>query len=131
MSIEIALYAHLTNDTGVNALVGSRVYPLQLSQGAALPAISYQRISGPREYDLAGPTGRSRPRMQIDCWANSYSTVKNLASKVISSLNGLNGNMGGVDVDGIELEGERDGFEETTEYKRVILEFKIPCKETT
>ena len=128
--IEADLYAHLTNDPGVNALVGSRVFPLHLSQGAALPAISYQRISGPREYDLAGPTGRSRPRMQIDCWANSYSTVKNLASKVILSLNGLNGDMGGVNVDGIELEGERDGFEETTEYKRVILEFKIPHKIT-
>ncbi len=136
MSIEQSLYTHLTSDADIASIIGNgdspetyRMYPLRLSQGASLPAITYQRVSGPREYDLAGPTGRARPRMQVDCWATSYSAVKDLASKVIKVLNGLNGNMGGEQVHGVTLEGERDGFEDETEYRRVILEFIIPFKE--
>lgn len=138
MSIETSLRTALINDTDVAALVANsdspatyRIYPLRIAQGATLPAITYQRISGPREYMLSGPTGRVRPRFQVDCWAGSYSIVKDLASKVRSALNGLNGSMGDDTVHGIELESERDGYEEETEYRRVILEFKIPYIETT
>lgn len=127
--IEEGLYIHLTTDSDVNNLISTRCYPVKLPQGFSLPALTYQRISGYRSYDLQGHTGRGIPRFQIDCWAGTYSAVRDLANKVRLALNGVNGDMGGENVEGVELVGDRDDFDEQTEYRRVIMEFKIPHKE--
>jgi len=131
VSIETGLYSHLTTDSDVSALVGTRVYPLKLPQGYTLPAISYQRVSGDRLATLSGPTGRANPRFQIDCWASTYSGVRDLASKVRQALDGHKGGLGGEDdVGGISIEGDRDLFEENTEVFRVTMDFFIPHFET-
>ena len=57
MAIEAGLYAHLVGSAGVTALVATRVYPLLVPQDATLPAIAYQRISGPRDHTHDGPSG--------------------------------------------------------------------------
>lgn len=137
MSIESGIYTALTTDTDVAALITNgdspetfRVYPLRLKEGYSLPAISYQRISTDRLHDLDGPTGRASPRFQIDCWAASYSTVRDLATKVRAVLDGHKGTLGGeANVGGIHQQGERDGFEEDIETYRVTMDFFIPHAE--
>lgn len=139
MSIETGLRTHLINDTDVAALVANsdspttyRIYPLRLPQGYTLPAISYQRISADRTHTLSGPIGRVWPRFQVDCWAESYSTVRDLADKVRLALDGHKGSMGGEsNVGGVHLMGEHDLFEEATEIHRVTLDFSIPYFELT
>jgi len=132
MSIETGLRTHLINNAAVSALVGSRVYPMRLPHGFTLPAISYQRISGPRQYDSIGATGRVHPRFQVDCWAETYAGVRDLANKVRLALNDHRGPLGGEpNVGSIELSADRDDFEEGTEFNRVILEFIIPYFEST
>lgn len=89
MTIEEGLVAQLKADSAVAAIVGTRIHPGAIPQDGALPAVVYQLISSPREVDLGGPSTFIRARYQIDCWANSQSTVRSLADSVRAALNGV------------------------------------------
>ncbi len=126
MAIEADLRQHLTNDSNVNDLVDSRIYPLRLPQGFELPAISYQRVSGDRAKDINGSIGHAQPRIQVDCWTNSYGKLKDLAKAVRQALDRFQGNLGGGSyVQHASLEGEMETYEEETEIQRVSLDFVI------
>ena len=131
MSIETGLYAYLTANSGVSAIVSTRLYPLKLPQGATLPALAYQLISNARPHDItAGPTGHAFPRFQITSYAESYSAAKSLAAAVRSALDGYRGAMGSeTGVGGVALIGERDSFETETEYPSVQQDYLIPHSE--
>lgn len=88
MSLETGLRAELVADATVNGLVKGRVYPEIMPQDASYPAISYQRISTVRTQFLTGIDDFTQVRMQVDCWDDSYSGVKSLASAVKSALDG-------------------------------------------
>lgn len=131
MAIEADLRQHLINDSDVNDIISGRIYPLRLPQEFELPAISYQRISAPRSKDLQGSIGHVQPRIQVDCWTESYSKLKDLAEAVRLALDRYQGNLGGGDyVQGVSLEGETESFEEDTEIQRISLDFVIYHQET-
>ncbi len=131
MSIEIGIRNRLTSDTDMAALVSTRVYPMRLPQGYSLPAVSYQRISAERRHELStGPIGWAFTRFQFDCWAGSYSDLRDLAEAVRKCLDGFSGTVDGTHVGGIYIEGERETFEEDVEIYRVTMDFLIPYKET-
>lgn len=132
MTIEKDIHYRLSNDADVSPLVGSRVYPMKLPQGWTLPAITYQRISGERAHCLGGPSGRARPRFQIDCWDDDYEDVKDLANKVRLCMDGFKGDINTEsDVGGIILEADRDIWEEDIKIYRVTMDFIIPHFEAT
>lgn len=84
--IEQRLYAHLSANADLSALVASRIYPLVIPQGASLPALVYQRISGvPANHAGRVPTLESA-RVQINCYAQRYGQVKDLRDAVIAAL---------------------------------------------
>jgi len=130
MTIEEGLYDYLSTDVGVSALVSTRIYPGTLPQNWTNPAISYQRISGERVRNLTGPAGRARPRIQIDCWADSYSGAKALATAVRSAMDGYAGLMGTTRVSSIVLESDTDFYETDIQVYRVSMDFWISHLET-
>lgn len=83
MSIGTLLYGRLAGDSGVAALVGTRVYPMMLPQTPTLPALSYQRVSSTEQN---GTTTLRTTRYQVDCWAESYSVGQSLASAVKTAM---------------------------------------------
>lgn len=89
MSLETGLRAELAADAGVSALVGGRIYPEYMPQDATYPAITYDRISTVRSQFLTGVDDFTQVRIQVDCWDDSYSGVKALASAVKSALDGV------------------------------------------
>lgn len=131
MSIEQDLFDRLRNNANVSGVVSSRIYPVKLPQAWTLPAITYQRISTPRAHIMSGLSGRARPRFQIDCWADDYGTVKDLAIKVGGCLDGFKGDLNTEsNVGGIILDSERDIYEDEIDVYRVLMEFIIPHFET-
>jgi Protein of unknown function (DUF3168) len=109
----IDLTAYLKADATISAAVSGRVFPNIVPQGSAFPAISYNQVSGVREYDINdGPTGRAMPRITINSWATRYLDVRNLAEAVRQRLNGFRGVMGSTRVGRITLDNEFDTFEE-------------------
>lgn len=111
--IEAALFGHLTTEAGLAGLVGSRVYPVQLVQGATLPAVTYQRIST-RPVTHRGSTAPtfSRPRFQFDCWAGSYDEALALRGALRAAMGTL-AQAGPPRIDVALMQDDRDGIEAT------------------
>jgi hypothetical protein len=60
-------------DAGLQALLGTapfRMYDVQLVQGSAFPAVTYQLISNPRVYALTGRMPTSWVRMQFNIYGS-------------------------------------------------------------
>ena len=125
MSIESGLYAHLTSDPDVSALVGDRIYPLLVPQDATLPAIAYQRISTGRDETHTGPSGLSQARIQLTCIADSYDAAKAVADAVRSSLDGFSGTMGGINVGACFVTNDRDDWAASLDMPVVRLDVII------
>lgn len=106
MTVEEALYTHLTDDAGVAALVSARVYPLVAPQDVARPYLVYQRISTPRVRSHSGPSGLAHPRFQITAVASTYGSARSLANAVRAALDGYSGAMG--DAPGVQTAGFLD-----------------------
>lgn len=109
-TIEEALKALLVANAGVNALVAGRVHPLKVPQGGALPAVVYQRVSGPRVGQHRTSSTLARPRFQFACVAATYAAAKGLANAVRVAIHCYAGIASGVDVDAILVENEVDAF---------------------
>lgn len=103
-----AIKARLTAHSGTDALVGGRIYPLRLPQGPTYPAVRYQVISAPRTQLMGGPVGEVHARVQVDCYALTYEEADQLSAQVRIALNRWDGTSGGVVVEAVFLENERD-----------------------
>lgn len=132
MSIETDVIAYLKNDGTLMALVGNgdspitcRIYPLVLPQNYTAPAVTYQRISGPRVHHLAGAAGRAVPRFQFDIYGASYSSARAAADALRSALDGYSGTMGSTAVGAVMLRNDFDGYTDDTQSWRVTMDFTI------
>jgi hypothetical protein len=121
--VEQLLYTRLTTDIGVAALVGTRVYPLILPQDPILPAVVYRRISTGEfhTHDEAG--GLRESRVQVDCLAQTYAGAKQIATAVLSSLNGWLDRDN--DILACLLQNEFEVYEDITGISRIIIDFMI------
>jgi len=128
MNVEESLYAELATHGGVAALVGTRIYPEELPQPATLPAITYSLSSTATEHTQRETASTIViPDMQVQCWAETYSGAKALATQVKAALDGFVGQLGGAGgvncwitmIDALDL-----GDEETS-WRREIIQFEI------
>jgi hypothetical protein len=76
--LETDIYQALTAQTAA----GDRVYPITAIQGAAMPRVTYQRISTAPSNGLNGNAGLDQVRVQVDCWAKTMPAVSSLAAEV-------------------------------------------------
>lgn len=85
-TLESALYTRLSGYAGLTALVSTRIYPIILPQEPTYPAVTYQRIDGPREHALSADMGIPHPRIQIDSWGNTHVQAWAVATQVRGAL---------------------------------------------
>lgn len=129
-----ALAELLMADPAVSALVGDRIFPRLLPDGATFPAIVITKVSGGGTYTNGGDTGLETARVQIDCYsADGASAVIELKTAVRRKLSGFRGGPASGspcaiassfctnDVDLTAPETERSG----PRLKRRMLEFSI------
>ena len=104
MSIVTDLYTTLNSDAGVRAIVGqatspqqSKIYPSHAPESAAVPLITYDRISGTRIDTIPGVGDMESQLIQINCVDATPELSQTLADAVYSALegNGYQRNMGG------------------------------------
>jgi len=121
MSVETTLYATLSADAGVRAIVSSgspldhRIYPQIAPDTAVLPYLTYQLITANPFNVLAGAPGGERKLVQINCIANSYSEAKTLAAAVKAAIN----------VDVGYVQAETDDYFSSVESFRVIVDIAM------
>lgn len=125
MTIEAGIFAHLIGNAGVVALVGTRIYPLLVPQDAEMPALAYQRISGPRDHAHDGASGLALARIQLTFVAASYDGAKSLAAAVRAAMDGFSGMMGEVMVNACLLDNEIDHWAMGHEAPVVRHDYRI------
>lgn len=85
MSSETDLYAALTGNAGVTALVSTRIYPNRVPLGTVYPAIGYSMITS----GLIGSNNCQESRIQIDFFDSTYSGCKAVRDAVLTVINSL------------------------------------------
>jgi len=121
MDVTEALRVFLLANAGVTALVGERVFVTVAPQDAALPLVVLKRVSTPRVYAQTGPSGLAWPRVQITARAARQAEAVAVAKAVRQAVSGYRGSMGGVPVQAVFVDTERDGFFfETGKFERVL-----------
>jgi hypothetical protein len=103
--------------TKLNAL--GTVYHMVKPLGAALPCMTYQRIST-QQNPTHNTRGLNRPRFQITCLASDLSGAKTLADSVESSLD-----LNRTDFVLSHLIDKKHGQEQQEGIVKVILDFYI------
>ena len=83
------LRSYLLADSTVGAAVAGRMFPVVLPQNTLYPALSYQQVSGIRDWTLCGPTDWARIRVTINVWAKTYDEAHSLADAVRNRLQGV------------------------------------------
>jgi len=109
--IEVQLVAVL------NPLVASQVFPLIAEDGTTGSYLTYQNIVNSPENTLSDGISINNTRMQIDCWADDYATVKALEKAVADALTAAA-------FTNIPR-SSRDGYEPLTKKFRVILDYSL------
>lgn len=109
-SPEAVLRNALLTSQPVAQLVGSRVYPLVTPSAAAMPFITYRRAGISRRQTLKGPMGVPQVTVEIDLYATTYETARDLADRCRAVLDGYSGSFDNTQVRHAWLENEQDDF---------------------
>lgn len=130
--IGAAIYARLSGDAGVSALVGTRIYPGAGPEGATYPLVLYNQIDSGAVRDLSSATDHFRTLQQIDVYATTKSSAVAIAAAVRASLDyKLNQTWGGLSIPASRFDDQFDsGFEEGSNLHRIIQQYRISYKET-
>ena len=105
---EEAIWKILADSGAVGAICGDRIYPNVTPANPTYPLVVYDRIDGPRVRALGGESGLAHPRIQVTCWATSYSAVKALAAAVKTALDDYAGTVDSFVVSDIEFQDDGD-----------------------
>lgn len=136
MTIEDAIYKRLLADSAVTDIVGvgdeARIYPMILPQNLKFPAVHFSRISADRLYSLDGKTGLVAARFQFESYSDKTpEEVKGLSEAIRRNLEGFQGKVEDVVIDGIFLESDTsiNNFDEQTNLFRYTQDFIIHHQE--
>ncbi len=129
--------AVLLADPAVVALLGDRLYPVQLPEASTFPAGVITKASGVGEYTLDGDSGIARSRIQIDLYGEGYAavvTIKRAVRHALSAFRGSPPSMSGCVIQSATCINDMDfGVPETERaapiLRRRMLEFNIFHKE--
>lgn len=88
-----------------------RIYPRVAPPTAVLPYIVYHVIDDIPGHVMDGSSGRSRMRLQVDCWAGTYAQAKDVAATLRGELDNYIGEAGSTTEVAILLESESDAGE--------------------
>ena len=80
--IGVAIYNILKNDTDVSALVGTKIYPIQVKEGDSVPYITYQVISNIPSGTKKTSSLLDYYRVQISSFATKHEDAEVLAKKI-------------------------------------------------
>jgi len=127
MQIEQAIMTHLLADSSITDLVGDRVFFVKAAQDVSAPYIVFFKVTDPPQYSH---DGRSlyEPLFQFDIFDTTYSSVKEIAAVLKTSLEAYSGTLGGaggVAVNGSFVEDENDFYEDITRLYHTAVDIRF------
>lgn len=130
MTIEELIFTRLSGFAGLAALVSTRIYLGVLPQNAAMPAVSWRRVTDatPQPQQLAGQPDLIRARFQFDCWATTYASARNVRDQVRLALKRWS-DIGPPVVQVAFAISAIDLYEDDTELHHLIADYEINYEE--
>ena len=98
-----AIYTILTEDAGVSAVVGNKVYPQIAAQGAAFPFVVYVLQDNSPSDTKSGVSTLDEIRYDIVAAAETYASLSSLTERIRLALDRYTGNIEGVEIDSIQF----------------------------
>ena len=106
-----AIYSILTENVGLAALVGTRVYSSLVPERCDRPYISFRLLSVDADSTLDGHDGLMDALFQVDCIAASQDGARSVADATRLALADYKGTVGGHETLRFRFEGEMDDWE--------------------
>lgn len=106
MEIEQALRSYLLTRSGLTALVGARIFTDDLSDGAALPAVIYFKVSDVKDHILTGQSNLERPVFQFSAYATTKTAARAITNQLKAALCDYSGTLSGIVIQYIQLQNE-------------------------
>ena len=133
VEVEVLVRQRLLASPEVRALVGTRIFPVggrpDKGPQAALPAITYQRVSNRRLTSHEGSIGASMPLVQLSCWAKTWSEARAVAAAVRRALDGWIDYSSNPPIHGVTIEGELDEYDADARVYHVPLSVRVRAGE--
>lgn len=133
MNLKDAIYTYLITQTGLTALVGTRIYPRDIPQRLQLPAITLSVVSKVCEHTMGSDSGNPYfSRVQFNCWAEKDYEADDIVVQLITALKDYSetlGGEGGVSVDRILYENETEVSDEDLNRSGIAVDFTIIYRE--
>lgn len=128
------IYDILSNDASVAAIVGTRIYPVVASQGAANPCLVYNLDSTPED-DKDGSATIFYIDVQVDCYTDDlqngtggYGQAEDLGDKVVAALDRYSGTNNGYNIDTVILFNREDFYDQEAQSFRSMIEVRVRLK---
>jgi hypothetical protein len=125
-----ALRTKLLSYQAVSALIGQRMYPDALVEGATLPAVVYYVTSTQRDHMLSGVGKSAHARVTLGCYALTRTTC-NAIEKAIreTGIDSFRGTVSGYDLDGVDFDSGDEYMQESptdgNQEHRYIVSFDL------
>ena len=93
----------------LSTVAGGRRYWVRVPQSnTARPYVVLTRVSGNRDYHLKGASRYVQSRVQANAYGETYASAKATIRAIIDAVSGFAGTIGGVQIQRIEVDSERD-----------------------
>ena len=128
MIVGKAIYDILSNDAPVSGVVGTKIYPLRISQNVSSPAISYTTYSNNATDTKSGVSELDQVMFQVSSFDKSYEVAADLNEKVRTALDRKSGTYGTLDIQSIQYLNTVTEFDDESFEHMIISEFKLRLK---
>uniref|UniRef100_A0A6M3KE64 DUF3168 domain-containing protein n=1 Tax=viral metagenome TaxID=1070528 RepID=A0A6M3KE64_9ZZZZ len=102
--VEQGVFARLSGQAGVTAIVGTKIYPLIAPPDASLPFVVCTKISDIKHHAVSNDISLTVARVQVDSMSTSHAQAISLSHAVRVALQDYAGTTGGVGFQRIFLE---------------------------
>ena len=91
IQVQEAFVANLLAIPGMNALIGTKVYPIQVPPGVSLPAIQYTSTDGYAITYYTGSFGLPEYPITLDVYSETYREGQQIVDLITNHYNGFSG----------------------------------------
>lgn len=108
MNIAPAVFEILKNDATITDIVGTRIYPDQVPQGAPYPALVHYKTEVEQTVIKSAPTKNYKIRWQIDIYSEKYGQSATLAAAIKDLLDEYSGTVKNINIQACYFQSQSD-----------------------
>lgn len=106
--IRRAVVNYLKSNAEVSAVLGGRIYPLEIPKNLKEQPFAFVVASVQRRHTKDGPTGAAQATVQISVWSSRVLDAEEGANVIRKAIDGFRGEMEGLVIRNVRSETESD-----------------------